>query len=99
MKYNTGGHVLQWNRKIGKQIGSPDEGWLLCLRCDRRWRWKDRVANLPRSKCTGTNKVALAKRVVGKTPLSHCEVRSRARDEPASSSSSRPVVSDRQGVG
>lgn len=27
-KYNKGGHVLKWNRQLGKQIGSQNEGWI-----------------------------------------------------------------------
>jgi hypothetical protein len=26
VKYNLGGHSLQWNRLLGKEIGSPNEG-------------------------------------------------------------------------
>ena len=54
------------------------------------------MSNLPRTKCTGANQVSLAKRVVGKTPLS--QVQSRDRDELASPSSSHAFV-ERQGVG
>ena len=50
-KYNKGGHVLTWNRQIGKVYNAPNEGMVHCARCKRQWRWKDRVNNLPRTKC------------------------------------------------
>ena len=50
-KYNKGGHVLTWNRQIGKVYNAPNEGMIHCDRCKRQWRWKDRVNNLPRTKC------------------------------------------------
>jgi hypothetical protein len=50
-KYNQGGHKLEWNRLIGKTIGASDEGKIDCSVCKRTWRWKDRVNNLPKSKC------------------------------------------------
>ena len=98
-KYNKGGHTLQWNRKLGKHIGSEGEGWLHCLRCNRWWRWKDRVCNLSRAVCTPTNNVRVAKRITGKQPVSHLSVSWVARDEPSSSSSARPVAFERHGVG
>ena len=51
VKYNKGGHVLTWNRQIGKVYNSPTEGLIHCARCKRQWRWKDRVNNLPKTKC------------------------------------------------
>jgi hypothetical protein len=53
-KYNKGGHELRWNRKLGKIVGSEEEGKIECLRCGRKWSWKYRVNNLPRSTCTQT---------------------------------------------
>jgi exonuclease III len=49
--YNTAGHRMLWNRRLGKDIGSQNEGWLHCVVCRRWWRWKDRTQNLPRSIC------------------------------------------------
>ena len=43
-KYNTGGHILQWNRKLGKEAGSADEGLIFCRRCGARWRWRNRMS-------------------------------------------------------
>ena len=49
-KYNAGGHVLSWNRKLGKQDG-PNLGIIKCSQCGREWKWKDRCNNLKRTKC------------------------------------------------
>lgn len=48
-KYNKGGHMLTWNRQIGKVYNAPNEGLIQCSRC--KCQWKERVNNLPRSKC------------------------------------------------
>ena len=87
LKYNKGNHSLQWNRKLGKQIGAADEGWILCLKCNRRWRWKDRVCNLSRTVCVDKGQVKFAKRIISKRPLSSLGASSIPRHEPASSSS------------
>lgn len=49
-KYNAGGHVLSWNRKLGKKDG-PNLGIIKCSQCGREWKWKDRCNNLKRTKC------------------------------------------------
>ena len=41
IRYNLGKHLLHWNRRTGKELGSQEEGWLQCLRCRRKWRWKE----------------------------------------------------------
>ena len=55
VKYSKGGHELTWNRQIGKVYNAPNEGLIHCSKCQRLWRWKDRVNNLPRSKCVSNN--------------------------------------------
>ena len=71
IRYNLGKHLLHWNRRTGKELGSQEEGWLQCLRCRRKWRWKDRVTNMPRSRCMGGSGIASAgRRICQKTPLS-----------------------------
>ena len=49
-KYSAGGHVLSWNRKLGKKDG-PNLGIIKCSQCGREWKWKDRCNNLKRTKC------------------------------------------------
>ena len=51
VKYNKGGHELTWNRQIRKVYNAPNEGLIYCSKCHRQWRWKDRVNNLPNTKC------------------------------------------------
>ena len=51
--YNKGGHSLHWNRKVGKQPGSPEEGILTCTTCRRTWSWRYRCNNLPKTVCKG----------------------------------------------
>ena len=101
LKYNSGKHLLKWNRKTGKSIGAEDEGMIQCLRCGRFWRWKDRVQNLPRTKCLGRQTVSLPRRVSGKQPLSHILSLNSpvhaAQNEASSSSNSVPF--DRMGIG
>ena len=46
-----------------------------------------------------SNNIRVAKRITGKRPVSQLSVSSVARDEPASSSSVRPVAFERHGVG
>ncbi|CAE7235511.1 unnamed protein product [Symbiodinium sp. CCMP2592] len=70
MKYNRAKHLLHWNRKLGKNIGAPDEGWLQCLRCGRKWRWKDRTSNLPRTLCSMWRAAKAKFRITKKTALS-----------------------------
>ena len=97
LKYNNGGHVLKWNRKLGKQINSENEGWIECLRCKRWWRWKGRVYNMARTTCLGNRTTRPMRRVATKTPMSHIEFV--ANDELPSSSGSRQNVFDQVGVG
>ena len=56
-KYNVHRHQLVWNEKFGKIPGSPEEGLLHCTVCNRRWKWKDRINNLPRQQCAPANAV------------------------------------------
>ena len=56
-KYNVHRHQLVWNEKFGKIPDSPEEGLLHCTVCNRRWKWKDRIKNLPRQQCTPANAV------------------------------------------
>ena len=70
MKYNKARHLLHWNRKVGKSIGAPDEGWIQCLKCGKRWRWKDRTNNLPRTVCVTTRPTRAKYRITKKTALS-----------------------------
>lgn len=38
-KYNnTAKHTLEWNRQIGKTVGSADEGIIKCVACSRQWK-------------------------------------------------------------
>ena len=70
MKYNKARHLLHWNRKVGKSIGTPDEGWTQCLKCGKKWRWKDRTSNLPRTVCSTTRATRAKYRITKKTALS-----------------------------
>ena len=70
MKYNKARHLLHWNRKVGKSIGAPDEGWIQCLKCGKKWRWKDRTNNLPRTVCVTTRPTRAKYRITKKTALS-----------------------------
>ena len=70
MKYNKARHLLHWNRKVGKSIGAPDEGWIQCLKCGKKWRWKDRTNNLPRTVCVTTRPTRAKHRITKKTALS-----------------------------
>ena len=50
-KYNsTAKHTLEWNRQIGKTVGSADEGIIKCVACSRQWKWKDRL-NMKKTRC------------------------------------------------
>ena len=73
LKYNRGRHMLLWNRKVGKVIGSSDEGFIRCLKCKRQWRWKDRVNNLLRTTCIVSQSVHFTKRIRNKSSLSHVQ--------------------------
>ena len=54
-RYSLGKHLLHWNRRTGKELGSQEEGWLQCLR----------------SCCMGGSGIASAgRRIFQKTPLS-----------------------------
>ena len=71
IRYNLGKHLLHWNRRTGKELGSQEEGWLQCLRCRRKRRWKDRITNTPWSRCMGGSGIASAgRRICQQTPLS-----------------------------
>uniref|UniRef100_A0A7S0A5U4 Uncharacterized protein n=1 Tax=Pyrodinium bahamense TaxID=73915 RepID=A0A7S0A5U4_9DINO len=51
-KYNKNGHLLVWNRKVGKSPHDPASlGRLWCAKCARSWDWRYRANNLPRSRC------------------------------------------------
>ena len=67
-------NLLQWNRKTGKDNDSPEEGWIACLHCKRKWRWKNRVNNLARTKCYPVGGVSAKRRITRKTPLSHLAI-------------------------
>ena len=69
-KYNTAKHLLLWNRKTGKIIDADDEGKLECLKCGGTWRWKDRVCNLPRTKCIANLQIPSHRRIRRKQPVS-----------------------------
>ena len=51
LRYNKHNHELVWNQRIGKTIGAEDEGIVRCSRCQKWWRWKDRMTALPRAAC------------------------------------------------
>lgn len=90
LKYNTAKHVLLWNRRTGKTIDAEDEGKLECLKCGRQWRWKDRICNLPRTKCVDKQPPKVPKRIQSKLPVSRIF---------ASSTASSSSVLPRVGVG
>ena len=46
---HTHNHELVWNQRIGKTIGAEDEGIVRCSKCQKWWRWKDRLTALPRA--------------------------------------------------
>ena len=62
-RYNTAKHDLLWNRKLGKVANAPDEGLLRCLKCGRQWKWKQRITDLPRTRCVQTQQVKVLRRV------------------------------------
>lgn len=54
-KFNTGNHVLIWNRKLGKIKNKTDYGLIWCSACGRTWPWSHRSVNLSKTICTQAN--------------------------------------------
>ena len=109
--YNaTAKHSLEWNRKIGKTIDSPDEGIINCVACNRTWRWKDRQ-NIRDTKCKAkiavtcpekassstsrTQTIAPKRRLNSKTSPANAAQPSVSSSDPAQSTSHRENPDDR----
>ena len=56
--FNKGGHDLDWNRRVGKVPGAPDEGIITCRSCKLTWSWRYRHTTLKNSICKGPSEPA-----------------------------------------
>ena len=56
--FNKGGHDLDWNRRVGKVPGAPDEGIITCRSCKLTWSWRYRHTTLKNSICKGPREPA-----------------------------------------
>ena len=101
-KYNKGGHVLTWNRQIGKIIDSTTGGLIHCSRCHKQWRWKDRVNNLPRSKCIPVSPArSSSSQNITNNPIPKFRIRGKQNPDanPSMSSNAAACAAHRAGIG
>ena len=90
---STAKHSLEWNRKIGKILNTPDEGLLSCTTCLRKWTWKDR-ANLKRASCKPPANTPAVVHQPLTTPNSPVEVqRRRIRSKTSLTTTAQPSMS------
>ena len=94
LRYNKHNHELVWNQRIGKTIGAEDEGIVRCSKCQKWWRWKDRMTALPRATCVQRGNVN-DQRGASKAPNPKAASKKRAksrRDDVSLENSSRDAA-------